>query len=367
MTSISLFVNNLAVGGAQRVIANLSSEFYNRGRDIEIVLMQAQGDLLSDIPDAVPIVNLNTTPFIPAVQALRRYIRQNSPDVLISTINMPNLVSIIATELTNTDTRHIVRMANTPSKKSSTYSDGPWTDRLIPFLMRFLYPRANQIIALSHGLADDLVQGYGVDPARIEVIYNPTVTDKLLEKAQEPVNHEWFNDSQIDVVLGVGSLSKQKAFPTLLRAFASVKRERSTRLLILGGGPERSTLEALCGDLGITDRVELPGAVANPYRYMANADVFALSSQFEGCPNVLIEAMACGCPVVATDCPNGPSEILEGGRYGPLVPVGDDRKLAEALEEVLEEPLDSDLLRTRAQDFHVCSIANLYEEVIFNI
>lgn len=360
MSRLAFFTNNLALGGAQRVIVNLTTELAERGRDVEIVLINKRGELLDEVHDDVAVIDIDTEPFIDAVLDLRRYLKKRRPDVLVSTVNVANLMAIFAVKTTRTGTRHIVRMANTPSKKAQEY-DELLTDRPIPYLMRFLYPRADQIVAVSEGLAGDLIENYEVDPDRITVIYNPTVTDELIEQSKVPVDHPWLENPKTDVVLGVGSLSEQKDYESLVRAFSLVQKKRDAKLVILGEGSKREQLESLVQELGIEADVSLPGTVANPYPYMAHADVFVLSSRYEGCPNVLIEAMACGCPVVATDCPHGPREILEHGSYGLLVSVGDHESLANGITQSLQSPNSSTRLQDRAQDFHVEAIAGKYE------
>jgi glycosyltransferase involved in cell wall biosynthesis len=170
---------------------------------------------------------------------------------------------------------------------------------------------------------------------KVHVIYNPVVSPELYEKADAPLEHPWFRSNQPPVILGVGRHRPQKGFDTLLRAFARVRQETPARLVILGEGPERPNLERLASELGVAADVDMPGFDPNPFRYMRRAGVFVLSSRYEGLPNVLIQALACGCPVVSTDCPSGPSEILDGGRYGALVPVDDVEAMAGAIVRAL--------------------------------
>ncbi|NLO89188.1 MAG: glycosyltransferase, partial [Clostridia bacterium] len=188
------------------------------------------------------------------------------------------------------------------------------------------------VVAVSQGVADDLVKTTGLMRELIKVIYNPIVTPELLEKAKESIGHPWFKPGQPPVILSAGRLTAAKDFPTLIHAFARVRAERLARLMILGEGEERPNLESLVRELGLESDVSMPEFVENPYAYMARAAVFVLSSAWEGFGNVLVEAMAVGTPVVSTDCPSGPAEILEGGKWGKLVPVGDVEKLAKALK-----------------------------------
>lgn len=201
----------------------------------------------------------------------------------------------------------------------------------MPRLIKRFYPWADEVVSVSRGTATDLARTAGVASDRIEVIFNPIVTPELREMAAAPLDHPWFKAGQPPVVVSVGRFSQQKDFGTLLRAFSLVLERLPARLLILGEGPERSSLEALVSELGLDGSVDLPGWIRNPYPYMRRADAFVLSSRWEGLPSVLIEALYCGVPIVSTDCPSGPDEILDGGKHGLLVPVGDTEALARGI------------------------------------
>jgi glycosyltransferase involved in cell wall biosynthesis len=224
-------------------------------------------------------------------------------------------------------------------------------DRLVARAMRRLYPRADAIVAVSEGVADDLARVARIPRSRITVIHNPIVTEELLAAARAPVEHPWFARGEPPVLLAAGRLTAQKDYPTLLRAFRAAREQRALRLVVLGEGEERGRLEALARELGVAPEVDFAGFVANPYAFMARASLFVLSSAWEGLPTVMVEAMACGAPVVSTDCPSGPGEILERGRYGRLVAVGDDRALAGAMLATLDDPPPPELLRRRAGEF----------------
>jgi len=218
-------------------------------------------------------------------------------------------------------------------------------------LLRWLYPQADAIVAISHGVADDLVTRVGVRRDRITVIHNPVDIAGAGALAAEPLDHPWFAPGEPPVVLAAGRLVAQKDFFTMLDAFARVRARRPVRLVVLGDGPLRAALRTRAETLGVAADAAFPGFAANPFRFMARAGVFALSSRWEGFGVVLVEALACGCPVVSTDCPSGPAEILEHGRWGALVPVGDPARLAEALAAALDDPEDADARRRRAADF----------------
>jgi len=237
--------------------------------------------------------------------------------------------------------------------------------RAYPALAGDAYPEADAVVAVSDGVADDLSRVAGIPRAGIQRIYNPIVSPALLAASRGAPPHPWLEERGCPpLVLGAGRLHRQKDFPTLLRAFAQLRATRPARLAILGEGAERGRLERLARRLGVAEDVALPGFAGNPYAWMARSSAFVLSSAWEGLPSVLIEAMACGCPVVSTDCPSGPSEILDGGALGPLVPVGDSQALAHALAGVLEKPPDADRLRERAALFSVEAATTRYLEVL---
>jgi glycosyltransferase involved in cell wall biosynthesis len=210
--------------------------------------------------------------------------------------------------------------------------------RVTRALMRFTYPWADQIVAVSQGVAEDLMRHIPLARERVATIYNPVVDERMRDLAQATPVHPWLCSGPVPVVLGVGRLIAQKDFATLIDAFAQLRRQRKLRLLILGEGELRASLLAQAAQLGVAEDVALPGFEANPFAAMRAASVFVLSSRFEGLPGVLIQAMACGARVVSTDCPSGPREVLEDGRWGALVPVGDARALAAAIAQTLDAP-----------------------------
>ena len=245
-----------------------------------------------------------------------------------------NLIALWSRRVARVRTRVVIVEQNT---FSCSYQQLPkWYGFMMLQLMRWSYPNADAIVAVSTGVANDLARVTGINGRRIRVIYNPVITPELRRKALAPPNHPWLKQQSIPVILAVGRLTPQKDYPNLLRAFALLRQKRPVRLLILGEGPERSVLETLAKQLGIESDIHLPGFAENPYPMMAGASVYVLSSRWEGLPTVLIEALYCSTPVVATNCPSGPSEILLGGKYGTLVDVGDSSALAQAIAAVLD-------------------------------
>ena len=331
---IAIFLRFLGGGGIERVLMNLAHSFTEQGIKVDLVLSQAGGPHMSRIPSAVTVVDFAAPRLSACLPDLVRYLQRQQPTVLLCAGHYTNELALWAKRLSGVSTRIVVSEHNQLSL--SAKSMGQIRRRLIPWFIRLFYPWADGIIAVSHGVADDLAKTTGLDRKLIQVIYNPAILPGLLEKAKEPLTHPWFAPGEPPVILGVGRLEAQKDFPTLIRAFSQVRQIRPARLMILGWGPDQPKLEALVKDLGLEEDVSLFGYVDNPYPYMAKASVFALSSAWEGLPTVLIEAMALGTPVVSTDCPSGAAEILNNGKYGLLTPVGDGNALAEAIVDVLD-------------------------------
>lgn len=359
---ISLFMESLGGGGAERVMLNLALAFSRLDHHVDLVVASAHGPYRSQVPDVVRLVDLKTTRTVRALVPLATYLRRQSPDVLLSKQGHCNIVSLLSRKLAGSATRVVISEVSLMSISTRTATQ--LRSRLIPFLAKRLYPLADAIIAVSRGVADDLACALELASERISVIYDPVVTPELHERAMRAVEHPWFARGAPEVVIGVGRLDPEKDFSTLLRAFNIVRRNRNVRLMILGEGPERSVLESLAQKLGITDVMTLLGFVENPLPFIANSSVLALTSRFEGLPNVLIEALACGTPVVATDCPGGTTEILEQGRYGMLAPVGDHEAMARAIEETLENPPDPIFLKCASERFSVNAIARQYLDVL---
>lgn len=331
---ISVFLESLEGGGAEQVLLTLINSFVEKGRKVEVVLCRSGGVYQKQVSPNVDLVQLRAKNLFWGFPKLTRYFRQNKPRVLLTTLNLASMTALLAKRLARVDTRVVIRIANTISQQKKSWLKNQ-IDRL---LQRIIYPWADEIIAVSHGVGDDVSATLGISRQRIVTIYNPMITPALIELSNEKLEHPWFESGQPPVILGVGRLNSLKDYPTLLHAFAIVVEKHPARLLILGEGNQRAYLESLTAELNLQDKVSMPGFVDNPFHYMKHAGVFALSSITEGLPGVLIQALACGCPVVSTDCPHGPREILDGGKYGHLVPVGDSQSMAEAIIAALSCP-----------------------------
>ncbi|NEQ70856.1 MAG: glycosyltransferase [Symploca sp. SIO2D2] len=358
---LAIFITYLDGGGVERVLVNLAYGFVERGLSVDLVVAKAEGAFLSLMPPEVRVVDLASKRLLLSIPGLIKYLQQNQPQALLSAMENINVVALLSRRLAGVSTRSVVSVHNTLSQESQRTTQ--LSKRLAPYLARWFYPWADAVVTVSQGAAQDLLD-LGLSSESLEVIYNPVVTPNLSQKALEPVEHPWFKPGSPPVILAVGRLEAQKDFPTLIKAFAQVRQQCAAKLLILGEGQDRPALEALVQELGLESDIALPGFVYNPYAYMAKAAVFVLSSIFEGLPTVLIEAMAGGTPIVATDCKSGPAEILEQGKYGKLVPVGDIKAMAEAIASTLEQPQEALLLQQRAADFSLEKAVSQYLQVL---
>ena len=339
----------------------LATAFAERGLDVDLVLVKAEGEYMGMVPDGVRVIDLDSRRTLTAVPKFLRYVRRERPAALLSTLLATDLAALTVKLIHGDRIRVVVRLANT---FNDVLVAERYKVRMTLRLERLLMPAADAIVAVSDGVADDLRAQAPRAAGKIITIFNPVVSPDIFEQAAAPVEHPWFGDRGAPVILAAGRLAPQKDYPTLLRAFAEVVRSRPARLVILGQGVERESLLELAERLGVSDSFDLPGFDVNPFRYMSRASVFVLSSRYEGFPNVLAQAMACGAPVVSTDCRSGPSEMLEGGRWGRLVPVGDWRAMARAIEETLDDPMPAEELKARASVYSVEASVERYLEVL---
>jgi len=359
---MAMFLPSLYGGGAEKVMFSLAWAFSRRGLQIDLVLSKAQGPYLARLPSEVRVIDLAASRMLASLPGLIRYLRRERPTAMLSAMDHANVVALMARRLAGVPLRTIVSVHTHVSSNAAAAKT--FRGRFASAWIRPFYPWADEIVAVSQGVADDLVFSLGLPRDRIKIIHNPVVTPELLEQASQPVDHPWFKNGQPPVVLSTGRLTDAKDFGTLLRAFATVRKYRPARLMILGEGALRGNLEMLAKSLGIESDFALPGFVDNPFPYMRASRLFVLSSQWEGFGNVLAEAMACGTPVISTDCRSGPAEILEGGRWGTLVPVGDVSALANAMLMNLDAPALIGMAHSVSVRFGADGIADRYLELI---
>lgn len=356
-TRIALFVPTLDGGGAERIMVILANYFVRSGYTVDLILVRAQGPYLSLIRDDVNVIDLQTSGVVTAIPKLVAYLRRERPLAMLSTLDHANLAALIAAKIARARTRSVIRLPTTLSI-ASDHASG-LNNKMKFWLLKWLYPLADHIIGISRGCAEDAIKFATLPPDRVTFIYNPIDIDKVFGQLEEA-----YDIPQVPVILSVSRLGPEKNLETLIRAFSIIYTQRPAHLIMLGEGSQRQALTDLAATLGLENAVSMPGFVDNPYAYMAKADVFVLSSIREGFGNVLIEALACGCPIVSTDCPSGPAEILNGGEFGKLVPVGDVEAMAAAINAVLDDPPDPEYLRGRAADFSIEKIGEQYLEVL---
>lgn len=357
--TLAMYIPSMVGGGAQRVFALLATEFHRRGVPVELILSERRGPFMETLPHDLLIHDLHARRVSSSLLPLARYLRRRRPEVLLTTLTEANLVALAARGVSRTRVRLAIREVN---HLSAIRRDNPtWRERMLLPLARRYYPSADIVVAPSRGVADDIAEMAHIDPDRLHVIPNPLPDFP----DTSGVAHPWFEPGLPPVILAIGRLTLQKDYPTLLKAFADLRQRREARLIVLGEGEEREALERLVQGLGIAEDVDLHGFVPNPGPYLRDAALFVLSSAWEGLPNVMLQALAAGCPVVSTDCPSGPREILEDGRLGPLVPVHDHRALGRAMRSVLEHPTPKELLQQRVADYALEDIAARYLAVLF--
>ncbi len=397
---IGIVLRNFGGGGAQRAQLTLAGALIGEGHRVDLVPMQFSGHYRSIIPDGarlyrrrrrktdpdlleycrtrgIDVQALAFDPFetVAARRRLRRsyprvglrwsevgkavgvarYVREADPQILMSGGPGSDHACILAGELTGRrvptviSIRNNVRLGQNEKTKAKSHA---------------LLPRADSVVAVSNGIAAEAVEVFGLDAQRVHTIYNPKPLAEIRRMAENVPPHPWFGDGDPPVILTVLRDSPQKDWATLIEAFCRVRRKTDARLAILGPLPDRfrAQISASAGHLGVDGDIAFLGFDENPFRYMRRAALFVLSSRFEGMPNVLIESLACGTPVVSTDAPHGPAEILENGRWGRLTPVGDVSAMAEAiLASLTGDVVPADELRRRAEDFSAERAVTAYE------
>jgi glycosyltransferase involved in cell wall biosynthesis len=347
--------------GVDRLAQHLLPAMARRGYCVDLLKVRRHGPDLISAAATTPgldIIDLGSPHTYGCMPAIVRYLRRARPAVMLSDKDRVNRTALLARALAGVTTRLYLRSGTTLSVDLA--SRGALTRWLQRRSVATLYPRATGVLVPSRGAADDLVAFAGLDAAMIRVVPTPVVPEALFGAPPPPPSHPWFHASDAPLILGVGELSPRKDFATLLRGFARLRATRPCRLMLLGAGGERENLLALADRLGITRDIALPGFVPRPYAQLAHADLFVLTSRWEGMPLVLIEALACGTPVVATDCPSGPREVLADGHHGALVPVGDAGALAAAMEASLAPPRAAAQLRRIARPYGIEAATSAY-------
>lgn len=367
--TIAFFLPTLEGAGTERNVVNLVNNLDRKKYIISLVLGKVKGVFISEILKDVLIIDLNASYTLRLFFKLIRYFHKEQPDIFVSAFPHINIVSIMARSFSKTKTKIVVTEQSITSLLSTTartFSRKLVARFFLPYLMRFIYPLAEAIICVSKGVGKDLLKIIH-NSDKIRIIYNPIINKKIYKLAEEPIDHFWFSNLKIPIIIMVGRLTKAKDYPNLLRAFSLVTQKKPARLVILGEGLEEKKIKLFAHKLGLSDNILFLGFQRNPYKYMKKAKVFVLSSFHEGFGNVIVEAMACGTPVVSTNCKSGPSEIIEDGENGILVPVADQKALAKAILRVLDNPSlaykFSEQGKKRVEHFSIEKSVKKYEEI----
>jgi glycosyltransferase involved in cell wall biosynthesis len=361
-SKIAVFLATSGHSGVDRIMKNLIRETTSRGISVDLLHVRGHGPYFKEPVEGLKIVDLGVSHVTASLPPLIRYLRRERPVGLLSDKDRVNRVALLARRMAGVPVRSVVRIGTTVSVN---LSQRDWVQRRIQsFSIGHLYRWADRVVVPSRGAAADLVHALNLPDHRICVLPSPIVDQKTFSLASEPLDHAWFKETTVPVVLGVGELCARKDFSTLIKAFRRVRAFRPCRLLILGEGRQRPYLEGLVHHLNLENSVSLPGFLKNPFPYMRRASLLVLSSICEGLPVALVEALALGTPVASTDCPSGPREILADGRFGPLSRVGDEAGLAEAILQMLDSPPPPNVLRSAATPFSVAQATSRYLEIV---
>jgi len=355
---IAVFMAFSGDGGVERMVTQLLQGFVDQGCRVDLVLAKARGSFIKRVPEAVNVIHLGSEHTYASLPALCRYLRSARPRALLVAKHRAGIVAVLARGLCRYRGGIVLRLGTTVSAALQGKS---WLRRTLWYgSMRLFYRGVDHIIAVSEGVRQDVLTITGLANERVSVVCNPVVTAAMQGLAQQAVEHPWLQGVGEPVIMASGRFTRQKDFPTLIRAFAQVHASMACRLMILGRGGEQDQYQQLADGLGVGQAIDFPGFVSNSYAYMARAQLFVLSSLWEGSPNVLTEALALGIPCVATDCPSGPREILRNGYFGPLVEMGDVEGLAQAMLTTLRNPPAADFVRKAVKDYHVEVSARAY-------
>jgi len=360
-------ISSLEGGGAERVIVNLINHLDRNKYDVLIVIFEKILDLKNDLNVPIKIVCLNKKSrwdFLKIIIKLRKVINNYKPHCVISFLQYTNIVTVLSNLFQRRNYTLIISERNYPRK----YLASARFRNLRRWLMSFTYKKADKIIAVSKAIKRVLEEDFDIQSEKIKVVYNPVSIKEIIFKSKEIVEHPYFKDRNVQVIISTGRLVKQKRYDRLLRAFSLIiKYQEKTRLIILGKGNQKKELKSLALKLNINDYVDFVGYKSNPYAWMSKAHIFVLCSDYEGFPNVLIEAMACGVPVISTDCISGPREIITNEKDGILVPLVDEKKLAEKILDLLSDERKrrrfSIEARKKVQDFEAKKIVSLYAKL----
>ena len=360
---ITIILPNLVGGGAERVHVNLANDWIAQGFDVELILLRKEGDLLPLLAPEINVINLNVDRIRRAIFPVALHMRKSCQKIIL--VPMWPLTSAVVIAWIMSGSKGKLFLSEHVNLGSYITEKSNIKLKFVKNIIRFTYRFANGIIAVSKDVKKDLCAFGSLKEKIVQVIYNPAAVGVSSDRELTSVKQGLWGTGFDYHILTVGRFSVEKDHENLIKAFALLPKDINAKLVILGEGSLRTVLEALISELKLEERVILPGFTLDPYPWYRSADLFVLSSRFEGFGNVIVEALECGLPVISTNCPSGPAEILEDGRYGKLVLVQNPIALADAILENFSASHDRMELMNRAKDFSVRKISAQYLNYFF--
>jgi len=359
---LAIFCPYFDNGGVEHMLVNLSRGIASLGHKADFIVGHSNRPYLGSLPQEINVVELGSTRKSEIIEKTVSYLRQYRPSTILSAKEPSNQLLLRAKQISGVPFKIFLRSVTNISKQLENRN---FVKRmLISKGLKHTYHKADGIIAVSGGVAEDISKITNLPRDDISVIPNPVITPDIMDLAKRPIDHDWFFSDQPPVIIGVGRLGRPKNFSLLVKAFEEVRKSIPCRLVILGNGRRRERLLRLAKRLNVDNDFWLPGFIENPYPYIVNSRIFVLSSLWEGSPNALTESLALGIPVVSTDCPSGPREILQDGKYGQLVPPNDVTAMAQAIIKTLDVPPASDFLKNAVKDYTMENSARQYLQVM---
>jgi glycosyltransferase involved in cell wall biosynthesis len=358
--SVGIYMHDLRAGGAERQSLIIAEEFRRYGVDVTLVLHRLEGDLIDKVPAGLRIVELRGSRTLMDVPRLAHFLRTEKPDILLSNVDLNNVAALLAKAISFSSSRVVICQHNPIS--TSFVLESNWMYRYLGVSYRILSPLITSAVAVSEGVAAELARVTGLQSERVFTINNPVVGPDFEARCEEPADHPWFEQPRLPTFVTAGRMVTHKDQETMIRALAIHRRRFDSRLVILGTGPLDQQLRELVAQLGLEQAVDFAGFRSNVLPYIRQADAFLLSSRCEGFGNVIVEALGCGTPVIATRCEYGPAEILDEGRYGVLVETRNPAAMAGAMDQVatLRDRFPAAMLRQRAGEFSYAACASRY-------
>lgn len=362
---LAIFAAAISGGGVEKAVFNLANGVAKKGIRVDLLIADDTGISSLYFDAGVTVIKLSSKRVLFCGPELILYLIRAQPNVLFSAMEYVNLIALVSKKISFTSTRVVISSHAPLEYFIRDEKLVKW--RLLKKLLSYFYGTADKVITVSKGLERTLIGELNVNPAKILTIYNPIINESLINDSLEDLSDSWVKSSKSPYIISVGRFAKEKDYPTLINAFNLVRKKRDVRLIILGEGPERENVNKLINFHGLSSFVHMPGHVLNPYKYMKNAACFMLSSKNEGFGNVLVEALVLGCPIVSTNCPFGPVEVLDNGLWGSLVSVGDYESMANSVLTTLEfnQSMSKSLLNTHLEQFTVSVVVEKYINVFF--